>query len=158
MLLVRLHDPSRVFTMPGVVASGVRARITSVNAVVNAVAAAHPGTLVLDLGELPGLRDRAAWCVDRMHPSAWGHAVMAAGAAAALGSPGLVDPGPAPPAPSTLAHAGWLVRSGSPWLARRFGEVGPAVGAMALRSALGRPGRLGRGWLLRRPFPLPLGT
>lgn len=137
LVATRLHDPSQVFWMPRGLAVQVRSRAGLVNAVLDEAAARDPGVVLVDLGLLVG--SPCCWAVDHVHPSAWGQAVLARAAATRLGlapPDAPPDAAAAPPGAATrLAHAAWLVRSGLPWLARRVGEVGPAVGGMAVRAA-----------------------
>lgn len=134
VLLVRYHDHTRVFRLPGPLRRALRARIDLLNAAVDAVAAAHPaGVGVLDLGRLPGAYDRPAWAVDRLHPSERGHRMLAAGFAGLLAGAGFAVPRPvgrdcAGGRQVTAAHrAAWLVVKGVPWLVRRSRDLGPVI-------------------------------
>lgn len=140
VLLVRFHDHTRVFRLPGRLARALRARIGQLNAVTDAVAAAHPvGVGVLDLDRLPGGYERGSWSVDRLHPSELGHRRVAAGLAALLAGAGFAVPHPvglecAGGREVTAAHrAAWLVVKGVPWLVRRSRDLGPVIVAAALR-------------------------
>ncbi len=136
-LLTRLHDPTELLPLPRAARTAVLRRVGLVNAAVDEAAAAT-GALVFDLAGLPGLRCRDAWAVDRLHPSAHGHAVIAAGAAMALrvGAPctaATALPG-AGQVSGRLAELFWLTRHGLPYLAVHSGRLAP--GALA---ALARP-------------------
>jgi len=146
VVVTRLHDPGSVLRLPSGLAAQVAARVRLVNGAIDVAAAGDPGVVVVDLGTL--VADRACWAVDRVHPSWWGQRLLAAQAAGALG---LVAPAPAegarPRPPSSLAHWGWLVRSGAPWLVKRAPAVGPPVLAMlagAARDRLPGPGAAAR--------------
>jgi lysophospholipase L1-like esterase len=146
--LLRYHDHTRVFRLPGPLGRALRARIAALNAVVDAAAAADPlRTSVLDLDALAGVYDRAAWAVDRLHPSERGHRLLAAGVARLLAGAGFAV------APVDLAphggrvitawdRAAWLVVRGVPWLARRGRDLGPVL-VQGLVAEL-RPGRAAR--------------
>jgi lysophospholipase L1-like esterase len=135
VLLGRLHDPTRLLPLPPALRRTVQERRAAVNAAVDAACADGGGrVLALDLSQVAGLEARAAWEVDRLHPNRAGHALLAAAAAGVLRQHGLaVGPVPVPPtgrAPGRLDEAGWLVRSGLPWLAGHLPQVVvPAVGA-----------------------------
>jgi lysophospholipase L1-like esterase len=132
VLIIRYHDHTRVFRLPGPLRRALVRRIGALNAAMDAVAAAHP-VGVLDLHTLPGGYDRTAWAVDRLHPSELGHRMLAAALAQLL-----VDAGYAVPQPVSLRCAGgrpvtsaqrvaWLVAKGVPWLVRRAGDLGPVI-------------------------------
>lgn len=134
VLLARLHDPTELLPLPRVARNAVLRRVGLFNAAVDEAAAAT-GALVFDLAGLPGLRCRDAWAVDRLHPSAHGHAVIAAGAAIAL----RVAPCTAATAlpgdgqvSGRLAELFWLIRHGLPYLAVHGGRMAPgALAALA---------------------------
>ncbi|HZE66160.1 MAG TPA: GDSL-type esterase/lipase family protein [Sporichthyaceae bacterium] len=120
VLIGRLHDPTRRLRLPAAAARAVREHAAAVNARLDALAR-DPGVMVLDLGVL--LARDECWAVDRMHPSGYGHRVLAAGAAQRIGLPRPVPLGVAPPAPSTAAFYRWVLRHGVPWLALRTPEL-----------------------------------
>lgn len=135
VLVVRLHDPTRQLPLPPALRRAVQMRVTAVNAAVDAAAGAR--VPVLDLEQVPLLRTRAAWAVDRMHPSALGHAAIASAAAQVLRDGGwfvrpLQEPAPLPD-PGRVAEVSWLVRHGLPWLASHGRQVGVPLLAMTAR-------------------------
>lgn len=139
VILARFHDHTRVFRLPGPLRRALLRRITELNEAIDAVAATDPtGVGVLDLDVLPGGYDRAAWSVDRLHPSERGHRLLAAG----LGEL-LVGAGYAVPEPVSRECAGgrtvtaaqrtaWLLFKGVPWLVCRGGDLGPVIVAAML--------------------------
>jgi hypothetical protein len=141
-VLARYHDHTRVFPLPAPLRSALRRRIAAVNAVIDLVAAVDPvRTSLLDLDALPGGYDRAAWSVDRLHPSERGHRLLAAGMAELLAGAGFAVPHPvsldcADGRPVTAAdRAAWLVLKGVPWAVRRGRDLGP-VAAQGLVTGL----------------------
>jgi hypothetical protein len=100
--------------------------------VVDAVAVATGATLV-DLDRLAGAYEKAAWAVDRLHPSELGHRMLAAAMAQRLVAAGFAVPSPVPLTCGggrevTAAHrAAWLVVKGVPWLVRRGRDLGPVI-------------------------------
>lgn len=120
VLLVRLHDPTRLLPLPPAVVRLVRHRVQRVNDAVDA--SVGPGVHVVDLQSVSGLEQRAAWAVDRLHPSAAGHAQLAAAAADVLGEAGLPVARLHQPrrgrSPGRLEELRWALRHGAPWTLR----------------------------------------
>lgn len=125
LLLGRLHDVTAVLPLPPALRETVRSRTRAVNAAVDALL--DERVLPLDLAAVPGLRMRRMWDVDRVHPNAAGHALIADAAARALRSAGLpvgpVRQPPMPSAPGPLREARWLIRHGLPWLGAHVPQV-----------------------------------
>ena len=115
----RLHDPTRLVRFPSRLERVVRAHVQHINAALDELAA-DPGVVLVDMA---GLVDRPeCWAVDRVHPSDYGHRVLAAEAARRLALPH-VKVGPAPQAPTSAASWRWFARHGVPWLAQRLPEL-----------------------------------
>jgi lysophospholipase L1-like esterase len=93
----------------------LRARVMAANAVVRNLASEH-GTVLLDAWADPRTRRHGMWSVDRIHPSAHGHRLIAQGVAELLGVPMPESEGELPvTSPVGLAaryarEAAWLVR------------------------------------------------
>jgi lysophospholipase L1-like esterase len=116
----RLHDPTRLLRFPSRLARVVRAHVATINAALDDLAARDPGVVLVDLGLLADRPE--CWAVDRVHPSGYGHRVLAAEAARRLTLPH-VKVGPAPDAPTVAASWHWFARHGVPWLAQRLPEL-----------------------------------
>ena len=127
---VRFHDHSKVFRLPPSLKRALSARVAELNAAIDEVAE-REGVPCLDLEQLPGAYELAAWSVDRLHPSELGHRMLAAGFTALLADSGFDVPEPVSltcsggAEPSTAGHVGWLVLKGIPWLWRRGREFLP---------------------------------
>ncbi len=148
VLAMRYHDHSKVFWLPGSLGAALRARIAQLNAATDAVASRH-GAAVLDLHSMPGGYERAAWSVDRLHPSELGHRMLARGLADLLVAAGFAVPHPVSLTCGggrrvTAAHrAAWLVVKGVPWLCRRGRDLVPyAVSAVLQEWRKSRQGEL----------------
>lgn len=135
VLLLRLHDHTRVFRLPEVLRRALAARIVALNTALDAAVADAAGTTtvaVLDL-DVPTSYDRGAWSVDRLHPSEFGHRLLARGMSELLAGAGWAVPGtvgltPAGGREVTVWHRGaWLVGKGVPWLCRRGRDLGPVL-------------------------------
>ncbi|MFR9801361.1 GDSL-type esterase/lipase family protein [Pseudonocardia sp. RS010] len=144
-VVLRYHDHTRVFRLPGRLRAALRTRVVALNdAIDTAIDAAveevgpgvdgtGAGVGVLDLHLLPGGYERAAWSVDRLHPSELGHRLLARAAGELLASAGFAVPAPVPTACGggreiTAFHrAAWIVVRGTPWLVRRGRDLGPVI-------------------------------
>jgi lysophospholipase L1-like esterase len=138
----RLHDPTTRLRMPDAAARGIRAHTATINTRLEELAR-DPGVVLLDMDAL--LDRRECWAVDRMHPSGYGHRVLAAGAARLLGLADPVPLGVAPPPASEAAFYRWALTYGVPWLMLRTPEFmgSPGLRRKAL-TALGFSGRRAR--------------
>jgi lysophospholipase L1-like esterase len=145
VLTVRYHDHSRVFWLPGPLRRALRQRIAQLNAVTDAVVAAH-GIDCLDLHTMEGGYHRAAWSIDRLHPSEFGHRLLAYNFGTLLERRGFAVPHrvsltAADGREITAAHrALWLVFKGLPWLGRRSRDLVPYALSIVLRDQLSRRG------------------
>lgn len=135
VLTVRYHDHAQLFRLPAPLRRALRQRISALNAVIDQVVAAHD-VVCLDLEDMPGVYDPAAWSVDRLHPSEYGHRCLASAFSRVL-----VDVGRAVPAavrlecsggvPSTRGRrAWWLASQGVPWVWRRGRDFVPYAAAI----------------------------
>jgi lysophospholipase L1-like esterase len=146
VLMLRYHDHTRVFRLPAPLRRALRRRIEALNAVTDAVAATdRAGVGVLDLDRLPGGYERAAWAVDRLHPSERGHRMLAAGFATLLADAGFRVPNPVSlecaggREVTALHRAAWLVVKGVPWLVRRGRDLGPVIVQGLVSELVARP-------------------
>ncbi|GAA4117182.1 SGNH/GDSL hydrolase family protein [Nocardioides fonticola] len=139
LVTLRFHDHGRVFGLPPAVRRPLDNRIAAVNAAYDEVVRRHGGVRV-DLAEQPGVYERAAWSVDRLHPSEIGHRMLARAVAQGLREHGVAV---APPSlepsggiePTWRRNAAWVLTEGAPWMGRRARDLGP----WAVRAAWGRP-------------------
>lgn len=140
VVAARYHDHGRVFRLPAPLHRALRKRIEQVNAVLDEVLARH-GARCVDLEALPGAYGLDAWSVDRLHPSEFGHRLLARAMGEQLAAAGLlVEPvalrcsGGA--RITAWHHAGWLVFRGVPWLVRRGSDLLPHGVAVVVREVL----------------------
>jgi lysophospholipase L1-like esterase len=146
VLLMRYHDHTRVFPLPAPLRRALWRRVVALNLAIDAVVAGlDDGIGVLDLDVLPGGYERAAWAVDRLHPSELGHRILAAGLVVLLADAGFAVPGEVSlqcgggRKVTALHRAAWLVFRGVPWLVRRGRDLGPVI-------FQGLAGELRAGW------------
>ena len=125
VLLMRYHDHTRVFRLPGPLRRALQRRIVALNAALDEAVAATPGVGVLDLDLLPGGYEPASWSVDRLHPSPRGHLLIAHAYAAVLSDISgtqivLADPEAGNVGANKLAQARWIVRQVTPGQIARY--------------------------------------
>jgi hypothetical protein len=126
--------------LPGPIRRALASRIAALNEVLDTVAKRH-GIGVIDLGQVPGIYDLAAWAVDRLHPSELGHRLLARAIADQLAAAGttvhkevsLQCAGGR--TPGAIARWGWLVFKGVPWLVRRGRDLVPYALSTFLKRA-----------------------
>lgn len=136
VLTLRLPDPGKMLSVPGVLARPLARRAGEVNLVMDAVAGRF-GTLHFDAAGDPGAYDPGMWAVDRLHPSERGHRYIARRFHAMLAAAGYQvgpppDPEPGNPPPSRLAEVTWMATKGTAWVLRRSTDLVPSLLAMAI--------------------------
>ncbi|BAJ32598.1 MULTISPECIES: SGNH/GDSL hydrolase family protein [Kitasatospora] len=133
-----LPDPGRLLGLPAPLARPLARRMRGVNAVVHALSA-HYGAVHLHLAELPWTEQRALLSVDRLHPSAAGHQLIAREFHALLAGAGHpVGRAPAPlaaRAPGRGADLWWMATQGTRWVAARSTDLLPGLVALAALEA-----------------------
>ncbi|RKE22892.1 SGNH/GDSL hydrolase family protein [Streptomyces sp. TLI_171] len=129
-----LPDPGRLLGLPAPLARPLARRMRGVNAVVHGLSE-HYGAVHQHLVDLPWTEDRALLSVDRLHPSATGHQMIARGFHALLAGAG--RPVGAPPAelaadaPRPGADLWWMLTQGTRWVAARSTDLLPGLVALA---------------------------
>ncbi|WP_371477668.1 SGNH/GDSL hydrolase family protein [Kitasatospora sp. NBC_00315] len=142
LLTACLPDPGRLLRLPQQLARPLGRRMAAVNTVVHALSARY-GAVHLHLAELPWTAERTLLSVDRLHPSALGHHLIARGfhgllaeAGHRLGPEPVSDPGA--PAPGPAADLWWMATRGTSWSADRSTDLLPGLIALAAAEARGR--------------------
>ncbi|MER6401462.1 SGNH/GDSL hydrolase family protein [Kitasatospora sp. NPDC001603] len=149
VLTACLPDPGTLLRLPRPLARPLARRMDAVNTVVHALSARHRA-LHLHVAGLPWTARRGLLSVDRLHPSAEGHRLIARGfheLLAAAGRPLGPAPtgGPVDPPPGAVADLWWMATRGTSWVAERSTDLLPGLLALAavegwarLRGATGR--------------------
>ncbi|MFJ5926024.1 SGNH/GDSL hydrolase family protein [Kitasatospora sp. NPDC092948] len=129
-----LPDPGRLLRLPTPLARPLARRMRGVNAVVHALSE-HHHAVHLHLADLPWTARRALLSVDRLHPSAAGHQLIACGFHSLLVEAGHpVGPPPAElatVAPAPGADLWWMATQGTRWVAARSTDLLPGLLALA---------------------------
>lgn len=134
------------FTMPdpgaiNPLARRLRPRVSRLDAIICSAAERH-GVLVVDFAAFPVTVDPRLWCPDRLHNSARGHELVAAGLAWRLGVAGFdetwAQPFPDEPAPHSrrevvVSDVDWVLHHFSPWLGKGLRHIPQGLGVTAKR-------------------------
>lgn len=129
ILLLQLHDPTKIVKLPKLLGSILLRRINSVNGVIQSLAREFD-VEVLHTRRISGIYERKVWHFDRMHPSKYGHQLMANHFRQILLkrnwqiAPIQVD---AIQKASRAKSIKWLLRNGTPWFLKRSVDLLPAA-------------------------------
>ncbi len=128
VLLLQLHDPTQIVPMPKTLGTVLKRRINAVNQVTQAIAAEF-GSQILRTRDLEGIYERKVWHIDRMHPSKFGHQLLAHHFREILSSrwdisPITFEPITVKPKSESIK---WMLRNGTPWFLKRSVDLLPAA-------------------------------
>ncbi|MFC9327520.1 SGNH/GDSL hydrolase family protein [Kitasatospora sp. NPDC057015] len=137
-----LPDPGVLLRLPQPLAGPLARRMRAVNTVVHALSVRHDA-VHLHLAALPWTNQRGLLSVDRLHPSATGHHLIARGFHDCLAEAGhRLGPAPAAgatePPPGRAADLWWMATRGTSWVAERSTDLLPGLLALAAAEARGR--------------------
>ncbi|MFG2907162.1 SGNH/GDSL hydrolase family protein [Kitasatospora sp. NPDC048286] len=142
LLTACLPDPGSLLRLPAPLARPLARRMRAVNTVVHALTERHRA-VHLHIAELPWLTERRLLSVDRLHPSAEGHHLIArrfhdllTEAGHPLGPPPAAAP--AEPPPTLAADLWWMATRGTRWLAARSTDLLPGLLALAATEGTAR--------------------
>uniref|UniRef100_UPI003B9DC7A3 SGNH/GDSL hydrolase family protein n=1 Tax=Streptomyces sp. NEAU-S77 TaxID=3411033 RepID=UPI003B9DC7A3 len=135
VLTACLPDPGRMLGLPDALARPLGRRMRAVNTVVHALSGRY-GAVHVELTEHTWVTDRAAWSVDRLHPSELGHRLLAREFHSALTARGIAMGDPPStaldgPTPSRAASAWWMATRGTRWVVDRCTDLLPGLLALA---------------------------
>ncbi|MEV4557814.1 SGNH/GDSL hydrolase family protein [Kitasatospora sp. NPDC049285] len=133
-----LPDPGTLLGLPAPLARPLARRMRSVNAVVHALSD-HYHARHVHLADLPWTQKRSLLSVDRLHPSASGHQLIACAFHSLLAEAGhpVGDPPAELPAsePGRAANLWWMATQGTRWVAARSTDLLPGLFALAFLEA-----------------------
>jgi lysophospholipase L1-like esterase len=129
VMLLELHDPTKIVPMPYLVGRICRRRVAAVNRATSKMAQDF-GAIMLPTRSLENIYSRSKWHVDRMHPSKLGHQFIASEFAKMLRDRGF-DVGDVAISPvnnrSRKDSILWMLRNGTPWFAKRSIDLFPGL-------------------------------
>ena len=128
IMLLQLHEPTKIAPLPKTLGIVLNRRIDFVNSVVRAVGAEF-GAHILAVRGIPDIYERKRWHVDRMHPSKYGHQILAQSFRELLTprwdiSPVTIDPVTERARKDSLL---WMIRHATPWFIKRSVDLLPAA-------------------------------
>ena len=128
ILLLQLHDPTRILPLPQILARVLRRRVNAVNAATFAVAREFNAN-VLHTRKIENIYERKVWHIDRMHPSKFGHQIIAFHFREMLMKHWdirdieIIQPDKK----SKRESITWMLRNGTPWFFKRSFDLLPAA-------------------------------
>ena len=129
VLLLQLHDPTQIVPLPRLLARVLSRRINSVNRVIHSVGREFNAQILLTRS-IQDIYERKVWHVDRMHPSKYGHQLIATHfREILLRRNWQIDPITieATPITSKKSSVVWMLRNGTPWFFKRSFDLFPAA-------------------------------
>jgi len=129
VLLLQLHDPTQIVPLPRLLARVLSRRINAVNRVIHSVGREFNAQILLTRS-IQDIYERKVWHVDRMHPSKYGHQLMATHFREILLrrnwriEPITIEETPATSKKSKML---WMLKNGTPWFFKRSFDLFPAA-------------------------------
>ena len=129
VMLLELHDPTKIVPMPYLIGRICRRRVAAVNAATRDLAKTF-GAILMETRSQENIYAREKWHVDRMHPSKLGHQFIAAQYAKLLSARGF-DVGEVQIDPlnnrSRKDSIKWMLKNGTPWFLKRSVDLLPGL-------------------------------
>lgn len=138
ILLLQLHDPTKIVRLPKLLGSILLRRINAVNGVIQSLAREFD-VEVLHTRRISGIYERKVWHIDRMHPSKYGHQLMASHFRQLLVKRNWqIDPIQLDSIErvSKAQSLKWMLRNGTPWFLKRSIDLLPAAIFLMLAEGL----------------------
>jgi lysophospholipase L1-like esterase len=129
VLLLQLHDPTQIVPLPRLLARVLSRRINAVNRVIHSVGREFNAQILLTRS-IQDIYERKVWHVDRMHPSKYGHQIMATHFREILLrrnwriEPITIEE---TPVTSKKSKVVWMLKNGTPWFFKRSFDLFPAA-------------------------------
>ena len=129
VLLLQLHDPTRIVPLPKLLAQVLSRRVNAVNRVIHSVGREFNAQILMTRS-IQDIYERKVWHIDRMHPSKFGHQIMATHfREILLRRNWKIDPIAIEETPITSKKSSiiWMLRNGTPWFFKRSFDLFPAA-------------------------------
>ena len=129
VLLLQLHDPTQIVPLPKLLAQVLTRRINAVNRVIHSIGREFNAQILLTRS-IQDIYERRVWHIDRMHPSKYGHQIMATHfREILLRRNWKIDPIAIEETPVTSKKSSiiWMLRNGTPWFFKRSFDLFPAA-------------------------------
>jgi lysophospholipase L1-like esterase len=129
VLLLQLHDPTLIVPLPRLLARVLSRRINAVNRVIHSVGREFNAQILLTRS-IQDIYERKVWHVDRMHPSKYGHQLIATHfREILLRRNWQIDPITIEATLSTSKKSKvvWMLKNGTPWFFKRSFDLFPAA-------------------------------
>ncbi len=129
VLMLQLHDPTQIVPMPRLLKRILLRRIDSVNQVYEDLSCEYE-LVMLRTRNLPNIYDLKLWHFDRMHPSTYGHLVLAKYFRDALSERGWDLSEVLIPDSQNFnkrERIMWMIKNGTPWFFKRSFDLLPAA-------------------------------
>jgi lysophospholipase L1-like esterase len=129
IMLLELHDPTKIVPMPYLIGRICRRRVAAVNVATRELGKTF-GAVLMETRSLQDIYAREKWHVDRMHPSKLGHQFIAAQYANLLTDRGYeigevqIDPINNRSRKDSIK---WMLRNGTPWFLKRSVDLLPGL-------------------------------
>jgi lysophospholipase L1-like esterase len=129
IMLLELHDPTKIVPMPYLIGRICRRRVAAVNAATRELGKTF-GAVLMETRSLQDIYAREKWHVDRMHPSKLGHQFIAAQYANLLTDRGYeigevqIDPINNRSRKDSIK---WMLKNGTPWFLKRSVDLLPGL-------------------------------
>jgi lysophospholipase L1-like esterase len=148
VVLLAIHDPSRIAPAPKSIKCVLLDRALQVNAALR-WAASKTNAFLIETIDREEIYDRNNWHIDRMHPGPRGHQILADLVRRELSLPRRSkEKLPTHSNQETKAKTIWLLTNGFKWFARRSIDLLPALIYLLIKDAL-RLGSISTGYAIR---------
>ncbi|MFM1826579.1 MAG: hypothetical protein RLZZ37_1214 [Actinomycetota bacterium] len=136
VVLVALHDPSKITPAPKVIKKVLMERVLQINAAIRWVGTKSDAFIIETINR-DNVYDKINWHIDRMHPSPIGHQLIADIVRRELSLPRRSKVKlPITSEASKISRSFWLITNALKWLGRRSIDLFPALMYLIIKEVL----------------------